>query len=150
IRWEFKNVRLLAENYAKAGFYAYIPDVHQGDLLPIEFLQSVEPPLKDREQAGMVDRAKSMATVATTLPPWLLKHREGVAKSLIDGFINAVRMIPGTDKVGAIEGGSYAILEAYGPNKNGEGAAIGGVDAAVACHPSLVSIPADFEPVTKP
>jgi hypothetical protein len=42
--WEFKNVRLLADSYAKAGFYCYIPDIHQGDSLPIEFLQSVEPP----------------------------------------------------------------------------------------------------------
>ncbi|KAK3063862.1 hypothetical protein LTS18_012147, partial [Coniosporium uncinatum] len=43
--WTFNNIRLLADNYAKAGFYAYVPDVHQGDSLPIEFLQDVEPPL---------------------------------------------------------------------------------------------------------
>lgn len=36
-------------------------------------------------------------------------------------------------------GGRYAILAAHGE-----------VDAAVACHPSLVSVPADFEGVTKP
>lgn len=151
--WEFKNVRLLADNYAKAGFYAYIPDVHQGDSLPISFLQSVEPRLTDKENAGMVDTAKNTATVATTLPPWLLKHREGVTRPLIDGFINSVRMIPGTDKIGAIGfcwGGRYAILEAHGPTKDAEGTSIGGVDAAYACHPSLVSIPVDFDPVTKP
>lgn len=27
---------------------------------------------------------------------------------------------------------------------------VGGVDAAYACHPSLVAIPGDFDPVTKP
>lgn len=50
--------------------------------------------------------------------------------------------MPGTGKVGALGfcwGGRYAILAAHGE-----------VDAAVACHPSLVSVPADFERVTKP
>jgi hypothetical protein len=37
-------------NYAKVGFYRYIPNIHQGGSLPIDFLQSVEPPLKAPEQ----------------------------------------------------------------------------------------------------
>jgi len=140
--WEFKNVRLLADNYAKAGFYCYIPDFHQGDSLPIEFLQSVEPPLKSREQLTLVEKTKKTATVSTTLPPWLLKHREAVTKPLIESFIHTVRGIAGTGKVGAIGfcwGGRYAILAAHDQ-----------VDAAYACHPSLVSIPEDFESVSKP
>jgi len=140
--WEFKNVRLMADNYAKAGFYCYIPDIHKGDSLPIEFLQSVEPPLKDQEQAGLIDKAKNTATVATTLPPWLMRHPESTTKPLISSFIKAVRAIPGTGKIGAIGfcwGGRYTILAAHGV-----------VDAAYACHPSLVAIPGDFEPVTKP
>ena len=62
-------------------------------------------------------------------------------------------MIPGTNKVGAIGfcwGGRYAILQAHGQEKSGAGSSIGGVDAAYACHPSLVAIPGDFEPVMKP
>jgi len=140
--WEFKNVRLLADNYANAGFYCYVPDIHQGDSLPIEFLQSVEPPLRVREQLSLIDKTKATATVGTTLPPWLIKHREAVVKPLIDSFIRAVRKIPGTGKVGAIGfcwGGRYAILAAHGE-----------VDAAYACHPSLVTIPGDFDPVAKP
>ncbi|PVH88227.1 alpha/beta-hydrolase [Cadophora sp. DSE1049] len=140
--WEFKNVRLLADNYAKAGFYCYIPDVHQGDSFPLDFLNSVEPPLKVREQLSVIDKTKATAAVGTTLPPWLLKHREAVSKPLIDSFINAVRQIPGTVKVGAIGfcwGGRYAILAAHDI-----------VDAAYACHPSLVAVPGDFDGVSKP
>lgn len=51
-------------------------------------------------------------------------------------------MTPGTNKVGTIGfcwGGRYAILSAHEL-----------VDCAYACHPSLVSIPGDFDPVTKP
>lgn len=147
--WEFKNTRLLADNYAKAGFYCYIPDVQQGDSLPVSFLQNVEPPLKDQEQEGLVDKAKNTAIVGATLGPWLVRHREGVSEPIISGFINTVRNIPGTNSVGAIGfcwGGRYAILQAHGKKEG----SVGGVDAAYACHPSLVAIPGDFDPVTKP
>lgn len=142
--WEVRNTRLLADNYAKAGFYVYLPDVHEADDLPEELLQDIEP----RRELTMTEKATSTANVATTLGPWLVKHREAVSKPLIDGFINAVRMIPGTDKVGTIGfcwGGRYSILAAHGADKPGQG-----VDAAYACHPSLVAIPGDFEPVKKP
>jgi len=145
--WKFPNVRLLADEYAKAGFYCYIPDLHQGDSLAIEFLQDVEPPLKVRENMTMVQKAAATVKVGATLGPWLLKHREAVTKPLVDGFINTVRNIPGTNKVGVIGfcwGGRYAILATHDaePGK--------GVDAAYACHPSLVAIPGDFDPVKKP
>ncbi|KAI1610462.1 esterase/lipase [Exophiala viscosa] len=147
--YKFKNVRLLADNYAKAGFYVYIPDVHEGDSLPIEFLQSVEPPLKAKEEEGYLTKAKETVDVMATLGPWLAKHREGVSEPIISGFINAVRQIPGTNKIGAIGfcwGGRYAILQGH---KRTEGQ-VGGVDAVYAAHPSLLSIPADIEAVTVP
>ena len=62
-------------------------------------------------------------------------------------------MIPGTNKIGAIGfcwGGRYAILQAHGQHKDETGSSIGGCDAAYACHPSLLAIPGDFDPVTKP
>jgi dienelactone hydrolase len=123
--------------------------VHQGDSLPISFLQNVEPPLKEREQAGLVDKAKNAAIMSATLVPWLIKHRESVSEPLISGFFNTVRQIPDTNKVGAIGfcwGGRYAILQAHGKKEG----SVGGVDAAYACHPSLVAIPGYFEPVTMP
>jgi dienelactone hydrolase len=132
----------LADNYAKEGFYCYIPDFFQGDSLPIEFLQSVEPPLKTREKLTLADKATSAATVGTTLGPWLLKHSEASVKPLITSFVSAVRSVQGTGKVGAIGfcwGGRYAILASHGE-----------VDAAVACHPALLAIPGDFEGITKP
>jgi dienelactone hydrolase len=137
----------LADQYAKAGFFVYVPDLHEGDSLPVEFLQDVEPPLAVRKKLGVVEKAAKTAKVGATLGPWLIKHREGVAKPLIDGFINAIRFTAGTNKVGVIGfcwGGRYAVLAAQNdePGK--------GVDAAYACHPSLVAIPGDFDPVKRP
>jgi len=122
-----------------------VPDVHRGDSLPIEFLQTVEPPLKTREQLTLVDKTKATATVGTTLTPWVSTYRVpllAASKPIIDSFIKAIRAIPGTGKLGAIGfcwGGQYAVLAAHGE-----------VDAAYAYHPSLVALPGDFDPVTKP
>jgi len=151
--YELPNVRLLADSYAKAGFYTYIPDILEGDPLPLSFLQNVEPKLSERENLTVVDKTKNAAIVPATLGPWLVKHREAVVKPLIQGFLNTLRTTPGVNKIGAIGfcwGARYAILEAHGPTKQENGAEIGGVDAAYACHPSLVTIPDDFEGVTKP
>ncbi|KAI8935705.1 hypothetical protein NX059_007226 [Plenodomus lindquistii] len=141
--WKFPNVRLLADSYAKAGYTAYIPDVHQGDSLPIDFLQTVEPPLPERESQTLTQKAAATAKTGATLGPWLAKHREGVSKPLIEDFLSAVRSGAGSPKIGTIGfcwGGRYAILSAQGDL----------VDAAYACHPSLVSVPGDFEKVVKP
>ncbi|KAF1824223.1 alpha/beta-hydrolase [Dissoconium aciculare CBS 342.82] len=148
--WELKNTRLLADNYARAGFTCYIPDVLEGDALPHDFLDTVEPNLAAREKLSLADKALNTAKVGTTFGPWLIRHREAVARPLIENFIRSVRMIPGTDKVGAIGfcwGGRYAILAAQKPFSGAEGA---GIDAAYACHPSMVSIPADFEDIVVP
>ena len=45
----------------------------------------------------------------------------------------------GRGVIGFCWGGRYAILQAHGT-----------VDAVFACHPTLVSIPGDFEPVSRP
>lgn len=141
---------MLADEYAANGFTAYIPDVHQGDSLPEDFLQTVEPPLPQREARTMVDRATATAKIGATLGPWLIKHREAVARPIIENFIDKVRYIPGTNKVGVVGfcwGGRYAILAAQTPFSGHQGK---GVEAAYACHPSLVAIPADFDPVAVP
>ncbi|KAL8695892.1 MAG: hypothetical protein Q9201_007912 [Fulgogasparrea decipioides] len=149
--WEFINTRLLADEYARAGFYTYLPDFHQGDSLPVSFLQNVEPPLKKQETLTVTEKATNAAVVPATLGPWLVKHRESVSKPLIDGFINTLRMTPGTHKIGVVGfcwGGRYAILQAHGPSQTpGE---VGGADAAFAAHPSLVAVPGDLDPVSKP
>lgn len=140
--YDLPNTRLLADEYAKAGFYVYVPDILKGDPLPISFLQNVEPPLKDKEQAGLIDSAKNTAIVGATLGTWLPKHMEMITLPIVEQAVEEVRKQPGVGKIGTVGfcfGGRYSILMAHGK-----------VDSAYACHPSLVGIPADFDGVTKP
>ena len=101
-----------------------------------------EPPLKTREQLTLIDKGVKTAKVGTTLGPWLYKHAESVSLPLISGFVRHVKQVPYTNSVGCIGfcwGGRYAILMAHDL-----------ADAAVAQHPSLVAVPGDFDPVTRP
>jgi hypothetical protein len=70
-----------------------------------------------------------------------------VSKPIIDGFIQAVGHTPSTDNVGVIGFAgmvdtqfSQLTMPSWGYS----------VDAAYACHPSLVAIPGDFDHVTRP
>ena len=85
--WKFPNVRLLADEYAANGFTAYIPDVHEGDSIDPSFLQTVEPQLPEREKQSLVDKTAATAKVGATLGPWLVTHREAVARPIIENFI---------------------------------------------------------------
>lgn len=100
-----------------------------------------------------MEKAKNAAVVPARMGPWLIRHRDCVTRPLIKGFLDAVRKIPGTGKVGAIGfcwGDRHAILLDHGPSPDEAKIGSEGVDAAVVCHPSGVSIPDDLEPVTKP
>ncbi|KAI9823741.1 MAG: hypothetical protein M1832_002298 [Thelocarpon impressellum] len=134
--WGFKGTRLLTDVYAEAGFRAVLPDVHDGDSLRSEILQDIAPNLKDAAQMSVVERAGKTASVASKLDRSLRRRGQ-------EAFADEVRKLPGTGKVGVIGfcwSGRHVILLA------GSDA----VEAAHACHPSLLGILADIEPVKKP
>jgi len=120
-----------------------VPDILDGDALPISLLDTLEPPLDQKRKLTMAEKAANAATTIAQFGPWTIKHREAVTKPIIESFIAAVRADPGVTKVGAVGfcwGGRYAILQAQDNT---------GVDAAAALHPSMTSN-ADFEAITKP
>ena len=142
----------MADAYARHGFYVYVPDFHQDPSFDLSFLQTLEPPLHVRNGLSLIDRAKSSAAAAAALGPWQQTNRESVIMPLIDNFIGAIRLTPGTVKIGALgfsTGGRYAILQAHALASNGVDKS-GGVDAAVAFYPHSLSIPADFQPLARP
>lgn len=64
--------------------------------MPHEYLKDIIPNLRDQEKATVADKATSTARAGAALGPWLIKHREAVAKPIVDNFIKAVRDDPAT------------------------------------------------------
>jgi len=93
-----------------------------------------------------VEKAADSAAVGAALGSWLDKHPEAVAFPKIKQFLTHLRADPNHKKIGSIGfcwGGRYSILLTHGD-------ADPYLDAAVAYHPSFLSIPAEIEKIEKP
>ncbi|KAK6340698.1 hypothetical protein TWF696_009021 [Orbilia brochopaga] len=140
---ELMNHQMLADTYAKGGFHVLMPDFLDGDGLPADFMQTVEPKLAVQETLTSVMKAKNQATTMATMGPKGIKHREAVSKPKIDAFIAGVRKDPAVAKIGVVGtcwGGRHAILQARKDT---------GVDAVAALQPSSTAT-ADWEQVSVP
>jgi len=112
------NAQLLADEYAEQGkFYVIAPDLANDDwidhgllkvsgyslLLSLTPLHSIAPRKSDPEP-GMVEKAAGTAKVGAALGPWLVRHREGVTKPLVEKVLEHVRADSATGKVRSTAG----------------------------------------------
>lgn len=143
--WELVNTRLLADEYAKAGFYVLLPDFFNGDSIPAD----IEPKLAPSPDAPKRTWFKAVTDTATAVgafAPWLFRHRETVSRPIIDAFLTTLKSDMPNAKIGAVGfcwGGRYVCLLTHADAKVQ-------VDCAVACHPSLLGVPGEVQKVTKP
>jgi len=88
----YPNAQLLADTWAQeGGWRVLIPDVFQGDAVPLEHLNLIAPPLpilnKRTPDQAKEDGAKTMEL----LGPWLGKHSEANVLPLIQNFFKGVK-----------------------------------------------------------
>lgn len=120
-----------------------------GDAVPIDILRKMiptKPQQEEDEKKSLVEKAADTASVGATMGPWLLRHREAVSFPKIKEFLTHLRADPAHKKVGSVGfcwGGRYSILLCHGD-------ADPYVDAAVAFHPSFLSIPGEIEKIERP
>jgi len=145
--WNFVNVRLIADSYArKGGFKVLLPDFHSGGSFPSGHMDTAfplngiaGPPLWKRIWVGL--------QVYPRFVWWFWSHREAISLPIIDGFFRALREeedgVGGKIGVaGFCWGGRYAVL--MGTAKHPY------ADAVYSAHPSFLGVPAEVEAVIKP
>ncbi|KPI38143.1 Protein AIM2 [Cyphellophora attinorum] len=107
------NNKLLADSLARAGYFVAMPDLFQGDPVPVD--------------------AMSNPNSGFNMTEWRARHPQSQVEGIIETAIEAVRSEFGTTKLGATGycfGGKYvAIFLAEGR----------GIDAGFTAHPSSVT-----------
>ncbi|KAJ8607234.1 hypothetical protein MRB53_040420 [Persea americana] len=143
--YELKNTRLLADEYAKAGFYVVMPDFFQGDSLPAD-LEAKMAPLPGTPKRSFFKAASDIASAVAAGAPWLYRHRDAVSRPIIDSFMTQLQAAHPNAKIGGVGfcwGGRHVILLTH-PDAKVK------LDAAVACHPSMLSFPTEVQKYSKP
>ena len=149
----------MADEYAKAGFYVYIPDflkgkrlpkvklINQpGDSFPLSYLKDLCPTKGQMEQHTPEEIGAKKGAAYGVFGPWVGNHSVTDAFPIIQNFVRHLRADPSHKKIGAVGmcwGGWSAIkLVQKGIDPF--------VDASVACHPGFLVIPDDAEKVERP
>lgn len=148
------NNKLIADAYAKSGeWLVYLPDFFEGDALGLTIADLLIPVDATKQSSlgwytGLLARAPSFVL-------WLTRHREAPTNKVCMDFLAALRReTPETRKIGIVGfcwGGKYAIRAAKESNViDIEGRKVPVVDAAVALHPSNLTLPYDAEKLVAP
>ncbi|WVQ80924.1 hypothetical protein IAT38_003031 [Cryptococcus sp. DSM 104549] len=137
------NTKLVADEYAGKGWKVLLPDLFEGDAIPADHLQAIAPNLRYQAESTVVSKAADGVKAGAALGPWLAKHREAVAKPLIENFVKAVRADSSTGKIalnGYCWGGRYSLVLA-------QSSSTAKPDVAIATHPSFLTND-DVKPIT--
>ena len=121
--WHLPNARLLADAYAReSGIPCHVPDFLFNDAIDFQVLQEAK---KDPVKMGEMFGA------------WKVKHTPEMTMPAMVKYVEALHG-QGVKKIAAIGycwGGKYSVLLA----KQGL------IEAYVACHPSMLDVPDDFQ-----
>ncbi|KZO90968.1 hypothetical protein CALVIDRAFT_602581 [Calocera viscosa TUFC12733] len=74
------NARLLAVEYATAGFYVYVPDFFKVDNISHDMLQNIAP--REPQNRSTLQVAEDNAKTMATFGPWVTGQLESVIKTL--------------------------------------------------------------------
>lgn len=143
------NARLVADQYASAGYKVLLPDFMNGSAIAAPMMDTMEEALDSN--SGLLARVPKFFSIAVAAVPFLVWNRAGVATPKIYDFLRAVREENKGLKLGVAGfcwGGRYTVLLCSGQEKMQDGSPL--VDCGYTAHPSSLAVPTDIEAVTLP
>jgi dienelactone hydrolase len=140
---KFINARLLADQYAAAGFHVFIPDILGGDAIPAEQLSVLDLPPSTSTLAWLSNGFR-LAGAIPRLIPWLASHTKKLTAPRVDLALKAVKLRMA--EIGA-PANLFAVGFCFGGPWAVRLAAAKSVDAFVALHPSAMEVPGDIQPI---
>ncbi|KAJ7624656.1 Alpha/Beta hydrolase protein [Roridomyces roridus] len=114
---ELRNSKLLADDYARNGFKTVVPDLFNGDPVPMSQLAADAP--------------------AFDWPSWLPNHAPAQTRPLIDAVMGALK----AEGVTGFAAAGYC----FGARETLDLAFDNAISVAVIAHPSRLKVPADLE-----
>lgn len=133
--YRLPNTRLVADEYAKNGFVTYIPDLLDNNAMDIKHLKTLAPWPEQKADQTMLGKVGATASVGLDMAPWLYRHRSAVVLPKLQLFLKGVKASHSKlYTLGYCWGSQYAFMSADPNSELSEG-----VDAAAACHPSMVN-----------
>ena len=148
------NNKIIADAYGKSGDYlVYMPDFFQGDPLSLQVADLLIP--VNAAKQSTLGKYTGLLAKAPSFLMWTTRHKVGPTTKVCMDFLAALRRdTPRTRKIGIVGfcwGGKYAVCAGLKSNAievGGEKVPL--VDAAVALHPSHLSVPEDVEHLVVP
>ncbi|KAI1073786.1 dienelactone hydrolase family protein [Whalleya microplaca] len=150
--WDFVNLRLIADNFARKGDYrVYLPDFMNGKSAPLYLLDSMKVlTSKATTWSDTLTKPYHVFWVFYGFTTWLLPNRFGKSFPIIKGFFEALRRNEAAHlAVGAAGycwGGKHVVLLAEGYKADGKPL----VDVGFTAHPSWLSFYNEIEKVRVP
>ncbi|RUS17008.1 dienelactone hydrolase [Endogone sp. FLAS-F59071] len=133
--WKLVNTRLIADEFAKEGFLAILPDLFKGDAVDADAL--LFPP-------GVFKKIKRGLSTTASMVKLLVNHTKATTMLLLDSVLKGLHeKYPSVKKIGALGycwGGKYAIILGSQPEE---------IAAVATAHPSFVKLD-EVEAITVP
>jgi len=139
------NVKLLADEYAQAGFYCVVPDFYQGSEISLDLQKSIAP-LQSDPEPSLTEKAINTAKVGVSLATFRARNTEASFKPKVQSVLQTLRSDPAIRKIGGV---GYCYGARYAMLFSSEGSEPS-FDACVGNHPSFVTVPDEIEAISKP